>query len=259
MIIKQNLHKINSSEQYKMCTFYIESAIDTLEESTFENCSFRGEINIHSVKNCQFINCNFSVLAVDIMENVKIQGGVIETFNFRRDQESIEYLWYTKVRKHFHSLKDENTTKNSQSDVMQMEYRLKNHFEEFAKNRNRVRLPHNYARFLQVLDGYYYEGEPREDPNNQYYPYCFHWYDLDEVVENTKYLNELSRGDYREDLGLWILIAHYSDKHDMYLCCDTEHPDYGAVMDCHDSHPWYDVEVIESSSFFDYLQSFVGE
>lgn len=255
MITKHSLREINSHETYQMCTFYIESTIEIVEESTFENCSFRSEVNIHIIKNCQFINCNFSVLAVDIMENVKIQGGAIETFNFRQDTESIEYIWYTKVRKNFHRRKDEDAIKNSQSSVSQMEYRLQDHFRTYVANRQRVSLPDNYARFLQVLDGYYYEGQLREDPNHQYYPYCFHWYDIDEVVENTKYLNELSSGDYREDLGLWILIAHYSDRHDIYLCCDTEHPDYGAVMDCHDSHPWYDCDAIESTSFLDYLRT----
>ena len=91
MIIKHNLREISSHETYQMCTFYIESTIDIVEESIFENCSFRSEINIHVVKNCQFINCNFSVLAVDIMENVKIQGGAIETFNFRKDD---SHPWY---------------------------------------------------------------------------------------------------------------------------------------------------------------------
>jgi hypothetical protein len=44
--------------------------------------------------------------------------------------------------------------------------------------------------------------------------------------------------DEPQDDGLWLSIAHYSDKHDILLCCDRLHRYRGRVVDYHDSHPW---------------------
>jgi len=35
---------------------------------------------------------------------------------------------------------------------------------------------------------------------------------------------------------LWLAIAHWSDRHDLFLCCDRGDPRFGALCDSNDNH-----------------------
>ncbi|WP_372364886.1 leucine-rich repeat domain-containing protein [Candidatus Uabimicrobium sp. HlEnr_7] len=80
---KKNITEIRSHSNYCACTFYITNVVEDLQESTFENCSFRGDdLSILMVKNCKFINCNFNNLNVlGQWSNSKIIGCHIQFLN----------------------------------------------------------------------------------------------------------------------------------------------------------------------------------
>ena len=61
IIKKQLLENITNNTQYEGCTFYLQSkAVYRLQNSVFNNCSFRNRVVFAYLKNCQFTNCGFS-------------------------------------------------------------------------------------------------------------------------------------------------------------------------------------------------------
>jgi hypothetical protein len=41
-----------------------------------------------------------------------------------------------------------------------------------------------------------------------------------------------------ETAELWVAFGHWSDRHDLFVCCDRTSPRFGYVADFHDGHPW---------------------
>lgn len=37
---------------------------------------------------------------------------------------------------------------------------------------------------------------------------------------------------------LWVRVAHWSDRHDLFVCCDEAHELFGVALECNDGHPW---------------------
>ncbi len=66
-----------------------------------------------------------------------------------------------------------------------------------------------------------------------------------------------------QDDGLWLCIGWFSDKHAILLCCDRSHPNYGQVIDYHDSHPWLNgvdmASRLLANSFLEWLEVVVYE
>ncbi len=96
---------------------------------------------------------------------------------------------------------------------------------------------------------------------------------LVDVAESTAwdYRMWIIQGQYRwwgvgretnpQDFGLWLNIGRYGDKHEQSLCCDRQHPLFGCVTDCHDTHPWCggatlaDVIGVSFSEYLEFLTS----
>lgn len=80
---------------------------------------------------------------------------------------------------------------------------------------------------------------------------------------------------YTENGSLWLSVATWNDKHEMFLNCDTKHELYGCTVDCYDTelvdeswnHTWHTwLAVITSDRFFevedwndDYRRTAFGE
>jgi hypothetical protein len=80
--------------------------------------------------------------------------------------------------------------------------------------------------------------------------------------EFESFVTDRQEDDGPQDDGLWLSIAHYSDKHDILLCCDRAHRYRGQVVDYHDSHPWLNGAEVGSMvlgrSFLGWLQALGG-
>ena len=84
----------------------------------------------------------------------------------------------------------------------------------------------------------------------------FYFYPPQIVIYNTKAGYELSDDDeIPPEQNTWIELGHWSDKHDVFLCCDPLDPHFGTVVDCHDGHPWFSAEVCSpvAPDFLSYL------
>ena len=55
----ESLKEIESSTHYDGCTFYLDKVYD-IENSVFDNCSFRTKVTFSGLAGCEFINCGFS-------------------------------------------------------------------------------------------------------------------------------------------------------------------------------------------------------
>jgi hypothetical protein len=83
--------------------------------------------------------------------------------------------------------------------------------------------------------------------------YGFNWHTPRHIAGETKFLNDLWWDEYEPEKGLWACVAHWSDKHDIWMCCQPGHPQFGALVDCHDGHPWVD-QYPEGDSLADFLR-----
>lgn len=96
----------------------------------------------------------------------------------------------------------------------------------------RFHVPDDYATFMRVIGG------------GWKWPYRLEWslWDADRVAGVTRgrftLVTEPEEGDPEPDPGFWLSIGWWSDSHEYLLCCDRAHPEYGDVVDGHDSHPW---------------------
>lgn len=98
---------------------------------------------------------------------------------------------------------------------------------------DRLRIPEDYATFMQTIGGGWHS------------PHGLEWslFDAATVAGVTTHDFELfvlgaSEEEPVLDPGFWLGIGWYSDKHEYLLCCDRAHRYYGSVVDGHDSHPW---------------------
>lgn len=107
-------------------------------------------------------------------------------------------------------------------------------------------LPEDYRRWLPHLGRYTNRGGT----------YGFTWYDPQTVVANTIYGCETFDNFPMERRRIWLEIAHWSDKHDIFLCCDANSPQLGWLCDSHDDHFWLSPENlhVEASSLSGYLR-----
>jgi hypothetical protein len=76
------------------------------------------------------------------------------------------------------------------------------------------------------------------------------------VVTMTEHGCDLFANRWSLQALMVLEIGHWSDKHDIFLICDTRNPLYGAVLDCHDDHPWLDGGAVDvwTSDFTSLLQ-----
>jgi hypothetical protein len=67
----------------------------------------------------------------------------------------------------------------------------------------------------------------------------------------------LFAGDRPPGEPCWLTIAHWGDKHDLFLCCERDHLYFGSVVHGHDDHPWLDGGFNNrvAGSFTQYLRS----
>lgn len=113
--------------------------------------------------------------------------------------------------------------------------------DEVAK---RLALPEDYLCFLTLNNNTWRQGGE----------YGLYLYGANAILGGTSYDPdlELYAEGRPQDAGMWIAIGHWSDRHDMMLCCDRKLPLFGAIIDCNDDHPW-----MADGSF--YPQSVRGE
>jgi hypothetical protein len=123
----------------------------------------------------------------------------------------------------------------------------------------RFMIPDDYRCFLTLSQGCRRRGDA----------YGLYLHDVDIILSNTRFYFELYAADRPSTSGMWIEIGHYSDRHDLFLCCDRHLPQFGMVVDGHDDAPWNPegemhrnvmagyTGVWTSKSFLDYLQSLV--
>lgn len=97
----------------------------------------------------------------------------------------------------------------------------------------RFQVPADYALFMtRYGGGWRWPGVPEQDLFSVAGVVAVTTRDFEAYVTNRQ------EEDAPQDDGLWLSIAHYSDKHDILLCCDRGHRFRGQVVDFHDSHPW---------------------
>lgn len=89
-------------------------------------------------------------------------------------------------------------------------------------------LPDDYRRWLPHLGRHTSRGGT----------YGFHWYTPSTVTANTTYGCDVHDDCPMELREIWLEIAHWSDKHDIFLCCDRDSPKLGWLYDSHDNHFW---------------------
>jgi hypothetical protein len=114
----------------------------------------------------------------------------------------------------------------------------------------RLALPEDYRCFLQFCSGGYW----RRDGEYGLYLYG----------RGAGAATEFA-ADRPPNAGMWLEFGHWSDRHEIMLCCDRQLPLFGAVVDFNDDHPWLTSgdfntrgtpEVyVEAANFLEYLQS----
>ena len=132
------------------------------------------------------------------------------------------------------------------ADVDAMVAEMTAYFVETAPDRI-FTLPDDYRRWLPHLGQHTSRGGT----------YGFHWYTPTTVVMNTLYGCGVFDNFPIEQRRIWLEIAHWSDKHDIFLCCDRDDPRFGALYDSHDNHFWLSPNALarEASSLTRYLRS----
>ncbi|MEX2669122.1 hypothetical protein [Candidatus Uabimicrobium amorphum] len=80
---------LESGVFYNGCAIYT-SEQSVLENTKFENCSFRNSIAMKQVSQCEFTNCHFRELQVGIMQNTQFYGGYIDFFDLHKGK--VDYL-----------------------------------------------------------------------------------------------------------------------------------------------------------------------
>lgn len=96
---------------------------------------------------------------------------------------------------------------------------------------SRFQLPASFADYLAVLDGTTWYGHHIALDFLLYAPAS-----LADGAEDDPEAHddpELAR-----ELGPWLAIGAWSDKHQFWLCCDRARPECGRVFDAHDDHPY---------------------
>lgn len=117
----------------------------------------------------------------------------------------------------------------SPADIARLEHDLQGYFRQYEPQ-SRLQLPADYRDFLLVVGNRLNRGGT----------YGHWWYLPESVLAETQYWHDLYADAWREHRRAvgWVLVAHYSDKHDIYLCCNPDLARYGHVIDCHDDAPW---------------------
>lgn len=98
--------------------------------------------------------------------------------------------------------------------------------------RRRLALPTGYAAFLRAIE----TSQISQTVGG--WDFCL--YGPNAVLANTRYSFELfgRDEDAHLDVGLWIEIGSFNDKHTFFLCCDRDRPEFRQIIDGHDAHPW---------------------
>jgi uncharacterized protein (TIGR02996 family) len=95
-----------------------------------------------------------------------------------------------------------------------------------AMNR-RFCIPVDYQAFLTTVGGGW-------EQNNE-------WHELYSAIRaarTTSGYGETFADNPGEHLEIWVAIAVTGDKHDFFLCCDSDSPRFGEVAEGEDYHPW---------------------
>lgn len=133
----------------------------------------------------------------------------------------------------------------TEADVAALAAEMTAYFAEHAPDRT-FALPDDYRRWLPHLGRHTSRGGT----------YGFHWYTPSAVVANTTYGCGVFDDFPMERRRIWLEIAHWSDKHDIFLCCDRDDPRFGALYDSHDNHFWLSPGALdrEAASMTRYLR-----
>lgn len=92
----------------------------------------------------------------------------------------------------------------------------------------RLAVPEDYLYFLTLSKGTWRRGGD----------YGLYLYSADAVLADTSYGCDCFAENRPQDAGMWITIGHWSDRHDIMLCCDCHLSLFGTIIDCNDDHPW---------------------
>jgi hypothetical protein len=109
----------------------------------------------------------------------------------------------------------------------------------------RIDLPPDYKRFLRIASGTWRWGDA----------HGYHLYGPSRVVGDIGFANRTFDYAVPAEETAWLVAAHWSDRHDVLLCCDRTDERFGTVEDHHDGHPWTGDSHRRWPSFADYLRS----
>jgi hypothetical protein len=158
---------------------------------------------------------------------------------------SIRDLW-TQVK---HRYQSGYSAPDSPEEILAAEKALQEHYAQQLKQPVAFAFPEALKEFLGIVG-------PELNCVGSYgeRAYGFYWYDAAMIASDTIDLNDLwwDEYEYQEAKGLWACIAHWSDKHDIWICCQPQHPQFGKIVDCHDGHPWVDQDP-ETDSLAEFL------
>ncbi|MDH5656088.1 MAG: hypothetical protein OEZ34_09285 [Spirochaetia bacterium] len=143
--------------------------------------------------------------------------------------------------------------------VAKMEEAVKAYYADFFGKETAEKnwaLPVDYAEYLHSFTGLIkdkenlnkdiYDSSGTSDATTQ--PW---WkYEMSELKKRCK------TGEFFRNDTMWLSIGWWGDKHEIFLCCDKMHENFGKVFDCHDGTPWNgddDSYIDEYDSFTEFL------
>jgi hypothetical protein len=160
---------------------------------------------------------------------------------------SIRSIW--QQVKHRYEARANDAPPSTEEEIISAETALREYYAEHVKASVAFEFPTELKEFLTVVG-------PERNCAGSYGSgaYGFYWYAPETIVSDTKYSTDVWWDQYKTKLGLWACIAHWSDKHDTWICCTPKHKQFGHIVDCHDGHPWVDQDK-EANSLGEFLLS----
>ncbi|WP_344142692.1 SMI1/KNR4 family protein [Polymorphospora rubra] len=115
----------------------------------------------------------------------------------------------------------------------------------------RLALPADYVCFLALAGGDRWWRHSTYDESS----FCL--FGIDRVWSATDFSCRLWADRRPAGEPMWLTVAALSDRSELALCCDRADPRFGAVVECHDDHPWHAGNGLFSprASFTDFLAS----
>ena len=87
------LENVESNTIYRACTFYLNEYMNyKINNTTFDNCSFRTRVRFSHLKNCKFQNCNFTQLLRIEDTHGELPQGLFTLFSLKNLNLSYNFL-----------------------------------------------------------------------------------------------------------------------------------------------------------------------